>query len=459
MKEYPYIEVRQPIGTFYLCCIPASILVRIVTSKSRNDYPDGVQRERVKDRIKSIINFCSDPDAVFPTPIVVSVDKQANVSINADKRTITIPENSLIGDVIDGQHRLWGIKESGLSDNFDLPVVFMFDLLLEEKAYVFATINSNQKKVDPSLIYDLFDVSSKRSPGKTVHEIARAMNYKEDSPFYNRLKMLGKREPSQPNATLSQGTFAKSLLMLISKKPDDDARILRNGGIPPQDQRLPLRQLFIDDRDDLIAKIMFNCFNALKRVFPDEWENPNTNILWKTTGFRGVLYAFPTLMSKGMRDRMLTETYFVRCFQAFKQYLEKNDIRITSESFSGGGEQNQKRFATYLATSIRSLDPEDFASHQTIIHDVDNYITCIDANIYEIYDLSQAIEDGTTDYDTMTVTSYENEISISHPCTDSKLVIPVAMRDQVLEHLKSKYMNGMDATSWLGYEEALRKDD
>lgn len=459
MKEYPYIEVRQPIGTFYLCCIPASILVRIVTSKSRSHYPDGVQRERVNDRIKSIINFCGDPDAVFPTPIVVSVDKGANVSIDTNKMTITIPEDRLIGDVIDGQHRLWGIKESGLSDNFDLPVVFMFDLLLEEKAYVFATINSNQKKVDPSLIYDLFDVSSKRSPGKTVHEIARAMNFTEDSPFYNRLKMLGMREPSQPNATLSQGTFAKSLLMLISKKPDDDARMLRNGGTPPQDQRLPLRQLFIDDRDDVIAKILFNCFNALKCVFPDEWENPNTNILWKTTGFRGIIYAFPTLISKGMRDRMLTQAYFERCFKAFKLYLVKNKIRITSESFSGGGEQNQKRFATYLATSIRSLDPEDFESHQTIIHDVDNYITCIDANVYEIYDLSRALEEEKTDYDTLTVISDENEISISHPCTDSKLVIPVSMRDQVLGHLKSKYMNGMDAASWLGYEEALRKDD
>lgn len=459
MKTFPYIEVKQPIGTFYLCCIPASVLVKIVTAKSRSGYEDGVQRERLKNRINSIVNFCSDPDAVFPTPIVISVDKHANVKMNTDKREITIPEDNLIGDVIDGQHRLWGIKESGLSDKFDLPVVFMFDLLLEEKAYVFATINSNQKKVDPSLIYDLFDVSSRRSPGKTVHEIARAMNYKEDSPFYNRLKMLGKREASQPNATLSQGTFAKSLLMLISKKPDDDARILRNGGTPPKDQRLPLRQLFIDNRDDLIAKIMFNCFNALKSVFPEEWENPNTNILWKTTGFRGVLYAFPTLMSKGMRDRTLTQDYFERCFEAFKKYLEDNNIRITSESFSGGGEQNQKRFANFLADSIRSLDPEDFASHQTIIHDVDNFILCIDANIYEIYDLSQALENGKTDFDTMAVTSDENEIKISHPCTDSTLVIPDAMRDKVLAHIKSKYMNDMDATSWLSYEEALQKDD
>ena len=105
----------------------------------------------------------------------------------------------------------------------------MFDLTIEEKAYVFSTINSNQTKVPPSLIFDLFDVSNLRSPNKTVHHIARVMNCSVESPFYNRLKMLGKKEQSQKNATLSQGTFAKTILMLISKDPNEDARLIKRG--------------------------------------------------------------------------------------------------------------------------------------------------------------------------------------------------------------------------------------
>ena len=101
----------------------------------------------------------------------------------------------------------------------------MFDLTVAEEAYIFSTINSNQRKVDPSLIYDLFDVSTNRSPQKTAHEIARVMNSSTSSPFYNRLKMLGKKASGQDKASLSQGTFAKSILMLISKKPDEDARL------------------------------------------------------------------------------------------------------------------------------------------------------------------------------------------------------------------------------------------
>ena len=87
----------------------------------------------------------------------------------------------------------------------------MFDLTEEEKAYVFSIINSKQTKVSSSLIYDLFSLSQHRSPTKTAHEIARALNRNTESPFYKRLKMLGKKIEGEDKATLSQGTFVKYL--------------------------------------------------------------------------------------------------------------------------------------------------------------------------------------------------------------------------------------------------------
>ena len=97
-------------------------------------------------------------------------------------------------------------------------VVVMFDLTEEEKAYIFSTINSNQTKVDKSLIYDLFELSKTRSPHKTCHEIARIMNSDKNSPFYGKLKMLGKK--SDKTAILSQGTFVNYLCRLMSNKPN-----------------------------------------------------------------------------------------------------------------------------------------------------------------------------------------------------------------------------------------------
>jgi DGQHR domain-containing protein len=137
---------------------------------------------------------------------------------------------------------------------FSLPVVMMINLTVEEKAYVFSTINSNQEKVSKSLIYDLFDVSSYRSPQKTAHLLARTMNNSESSPWYNRLKMLGKKREDQDLATLSQGTFAKSIISLISRNPDYDARQIKLGKDLDDDSRCIFRKYFIQNRDEVIAR-------------------------------------------------------------------------------------------------------------------------------------------------------------------------------------------------------------
>lgn len=350
-----YIEVKQPIGTFYMCCLPARYLLNIVRVTPRTQNIEGVQREMSQSRIKEIGSYCSDPDAVFPTPIVISIDKGASVEIDEVNQEITLPDDVVVGDVIDGQHRLWGIQRSIFIDHFNLPVVFMFDMTIEEKAYVFSTINSNQKKVNSSLIYDLFDVSTLRSPKRTVHYISRLMNSLDESPFCKRLKMLGKKEKSQENATLSQGTFAKSILMLISQNPDNDARLIKNGEDLPSDSNLCFRQYFIEDRDDVILKILLNCFNALKEVFMEEWENPNNNILWKTTGFRAVIYALPDLYKKGIREKSLTKEFFKSCFEVIKKDLLDQNIKLTSDSFPGGGEQNQKKLARIIVESISGM--------------------------------------------------------------------------------------------------------
>ena len=85
MMVYSYIEVKQPIGVFYICSIPASVLINIVESRAYSKGNDGVQRDLSPERTKAVANYCSDPDAVFPTPIVVSVDKEPFSPLNQSK--------------------------------------------------------------------------------------------------------------------------------------------------------------------------------------------------------------------------------------------------------------------------------------------------------------------------------------------------------------------------------------
>ena len=86
MITLDYIEIRQPIGTFYLCSIPARRLLKMVDVRPRSKQGDGVQRDLSEVRIKKIGEYCSDPDAIFPTPIVVSLDSNAGVYIDEEKR-------------------------------------------------------------------------------------------------------------------------------------------------------------------------------------------------------------------------------------------------------------------------------------------------------------------------------------------------------------------------------------
>ena len=347
MKSFRYLEVTQPIGVFYLVSMPASYLLKVVKSVSRFDSEEGVQRQLSKERLISIADYCSDPDAVFPTPIVISIYAESKVNLNITERTMDFPdENELesgefIGEVIDGQHRLWGIEQSNHIDEFNLPVVLMFELTLEEKAYVFSTINSNQTKVPTSLIYELFSVSTLRSPQKTSHQVARSLNSDPKSPFYNRLKMLGVKEDGQEKATLTQGIFVKELLKLISRDPDNDARCIKRDIPLKDDERLVFRQFFVADNDAIILKIMLNCFNALKIVFQNEWENPSNNILWKSTGFGGVMAALPYLVKEGIKQKVLNFDYFEKCFVKFQSYLHKQNMQLTSTDFPGGGQQVQ----------------------------------------------------------------------------------------------------------------------
>lgn len=458
MKTFSYIEVQQPIGVFYYCAIPAAYLLKIVRSSPRSKSEEGVQRDQQQDRINNISKYCSDPDAVFPTPIVVSVDAGTKVTLDEEHRKIVFSdEEGIIGDVIDGQHRLWGIEGSKYADQFVLPVALMFGLTLEEKAYIFSTINSNQRKVDPSLIYDLFDVSKTRSPQKTVHELARVMNNTEASPFYNRLKMLGKKTKTQDKATLSQGTFAKTVLQLITRDADEDVRLMKREEALKEDVRCPFREYFIEERDDVIAKILLNCFTALKNVFPNEWEDPHSNILWKTTGFRAVVYSLPSIIRKGHREKMLTQKFFEACFMAFKKKLDEEEKTLTSQHFPGGGEQNQKKLAKIIIEAVADLDIKEYEDNLVRSKFRDFLEDLGELNMHEVYDLAQALQGRTEALVFFKCKEDGDTIEITYPYYDASTGVTKEEAAVDLKYLEDKYMEGLDADSWYGYRQALEK--
>lgn len=383
-RRIKLIEVNQPIGRFYIGVLDVKTLIQICEVRRRSAGVNGIQRDESIKRVKQIAHYCTDPDATFPTSIVLGLnmydksklekilkkygyDEYDDYYENIDQnelnkcRLYRIEDDELIFDdinkiaeIIDGQHRIWGIRHGLDNDytyeNFEMPVVFMEKLKLTQKGYIFSTINSTQTKVNKSLIYDLFGISEDRSPQKTCNIIARAVNSNPESPFYNRLKMLGTSADRQES--ISQGSFINYLIKNITLDENRDLTDIKNKKKLIDNEKLPLRYYFIHDKDETILKIILNIFNALKEVFPEEWDKPDTFILSKAIGYGGVMKALPSLYKIGEENKDLSQAFFEKCFIKFKNKLEESNKELTSKYFISG--KGQSDIAKLIRESIEN---------------------------------------------------------------------------------------------------------
>lgn len=347
------IKVEQPIGTFY-CGKMYSNDLRSLYKPNNRDLNDGIQRRLKDERLKSIASFCDDPDATFPTPIIISINDNNHSKlerVNDDVYMYEIDNSTPCAEILDGQHRLFGILKT--DKNMELPIVIMFNLTEEEKAYVFSTINSNQQKVDRSLIYDLFELSETRSPYKTCHELARLFNSTPTSPFYKRLKMLENRDSKYES--LSQGTFVTYVSKLISDNPQQDYIDIKNKVHLKDYESCPLRYYFIRNKDEVIYLVLSNCFIAAKKVFDVEWNNPQDYILTKTTGFGGIVKFLKRVLPIILKTTCdLTEEFFIKVFEKFKILLKQSSLTLKSKDFISG-EMSEKKIADLLYESFENV--------------------------------------------------------------------------------------------------------
>lgn len=359
--EIPCVSITQPIGTFYIACVPARLLLTATRIERRGlseEERQSVQRRLNTARTTEIAEYTGRPNATFPTSIIVAADGN-NVHVaqggarlivgkEGDSRTtpyVPLGDDDALGLVIDGQHRIEGLKKAAkikgdeILDSYQMPVVFMFDMSLEDMAEVFRTINSKQRPVDPSLIIDLFGLSRKRSPRKTCHNLAIGFNNTEGSPLFHGLKMLGQRQ--NDTEFLSQGSFAKYVLPMISRNPDDDELLLMQGAVLKPDPRAPLRDFFLDEKkDDLITKILWNYLSAARAIFELEWTiEPKEHLLRKTVGFSALMKVFAVICPKMLDEGDVSEGAFRVFFERARDTLGDtpfaNSRYASSESEAG----------------------------------------------------------------------------------------------------------------------------
>nr|WP_315528890.1 DGQHR domain-containing protein [Carnobacterium maltaromaticum] len=315
MIEFKYIKISQPVGKFYLGKMKVSEIDKISFSNERTPYnSEGIQRKLDDNRINQISKYASMSDAIFPTAIVLSVPSNM-VKINSGDNVMEFVENKYLCSIIDGQHRIRGIVASGREEDFEVPVVVVFDTSLQTDAEIFSVINGNQKPVSKSLVYDLYGLSKKRTLQKVAHEIVKTLNTEFDSLLKGRVKMLGIKDETSPLAEVSQSTMVDGLINLMSKNIEEDNNILKMGGIPQkyfddEKRKFVFREWFIEEQDAIILKILRNYFNAWVKAREVIFSNTEPKYFTKTIGYIATFQLFRAIFNEGQKEGKATEQFY-----------------------------------------------------------------------------------------------------------------------------------------------------
>jgi len=187
----------------------------------------------------------------------------------------------------------------------------------------------------------LYELAKNRSPEKTCHNIAIVLNHKEDSPFHNKIRILGTADDAA-RETLTQATFVEALLKYVSDQPMKDRDYLkRNQGKKlPEIDPAKKRQLFLydwmrDEEDAKIAKLVMNYFLAVQKRWPTAW-NANMNyglVLNRTTGYLALMKFFKdACLFLTIQPQIPTVEQF---FNSFKK-VTLGDSDFTKERFIPG---------------------------------------------------------------------------------------------------------------------------
>jgi DGQHR domain-containing protein len=315
------LQVKQPLGEFYIASIPAKRLVEITDFDVRRVLIEerdverylGIQRPLNPKRVKDISFYVTTADACFPTGIIIAIPERC-VKLDDDPGEMTISnyideendENSVlyrnIARVLDGQHRLAGLDN--FDGDFDLNVCIFIDADIADQANIFSTVNLAQTKVNKSLAYDLYDLMKTRSPQRTCHNIAVTLDREEGSPFYKMIKRLGCTTPGRSGETLTQATFIEPLLKMISDNPMRDRDLcLRKKPLKklPIEKltKHPFQHLFVDEKDFEITDIIWNYFKAVGKRWPKAWNSRDKGIMLnRTNGYRAFMRFLNWLFTK-----------------------------------------------------------------------------------------------------------------------------------------------------------------
>ncbi|WP_200913176.1 DGQHR domain-containing protein [Sphingomonas sp. Leaf10] len=270
MAKYPFIEVIQQRRSFILTALPARHLTEIAYAAVRHqDEEEGaVQRVLNQSRIAGVKSF-AEQGGDFPASIVLNWVK--GPLERQTENTVSIPRTARSAQIIDGQHRVAGLLEA-IADKPDLannkiPVAIYESLDTVQCANIFLSINTEQRPVPKSLVFDLYGVASEDLVDEAaVRARDVVLSLADTDQAYSGLIKL-------PNSRRQKGGIALSTAVSAIK--------------PLVAEKGTLEQVGASSLE-LQKAIFQNFFNALADKYGERWSERDNAFLY-AAGFVGAI--------------------------------------------------------------------------------------------------------------------------------------------------------------------------
>src|SRR4051812_10494269 len=174
------------------------------------------QRQIIRKKIDELVQYyeqCRQARDLpsIPGAVIISCDEKLSFqAADSDARVgiLKVPEREGILRAIDGQHRLLALHadiDRFQGEDFAVPAI-IFDRLPEDHVVqMFVTINAKHTRLNASHLVSLSGRQLYRDEAlATGHDVARALNDREDSPLYDEIKLLGVGTGRVAQAPLAQ---------------------------------------------------------------------------------------------------------------------------------------------------------------------------------------------------------------------------------------------------------------
>lgn len=338
-----------------------------------NDNSNNIESNIIKEEIDKIKNSL-DLNEIDITDIedleVKSYSIEKCILGDSDDIYIIKYDSRLVNaDIIDGQHRLASFTIArNYIDQFELPVTLFFNLMIFKQAELFSTINGEQKPVNKSLIYDLYNLrdngDGKFNDIKRCVMLSSAFNKAKNSPLNNKIKMTGSGD-----GTLSQAAFVDELIQYIKQR-----------------NRHPYKSFLRDKDDETVMTILLKYFRSLQKFYPEAWNNTKDYLLLRTTGYGIVMkILYYVYMDLYLIYKDIDKINFDDTISKLKSITS-----FSNKEFQGGssqGIQNNKKNQILRSLFLTGVDESkyilDIEYRKSIDNDLKEYLLTMEKEYKE----------------------------------------------------------------------------